>query len=194
MENKFTNNKKTKMVAAVVSDNMDYVKKSKSYLPESELKNKKYGRTYTVYIPDPGKVKDGLVAEPDAIAEVEMSIKLENKNTSCEIDAWNELTDMEDFKKEIAIPRGTKLAKSVQKEVIDSTVFQAVQATVTSAANFASLSDVSNKLEEVAVGGVKVMFNTPTVNGKIAAAGLSNFIPDTIQKDIYGKNYLRRIR
>ena len=42
MENKFTNNKKTKMVAAVVSDNMDYVKKSKSYLPESELKNKKY--------------------------------------------------------------------------------------------------------------------------------------------------------
>jgi hypothetical protein len=49
-------------------------------------------------------------------------------------------------------------------------------------------------LEEVAVGGVKVMFNSPTVNGKIAAAGLSNFIPDTIQKEIYGKNYLRRIR
>ena len=61
MENKLSNNKKTKMVAAVVSDQMDYVKKSKSYLPESELKNKKYGRTYTVYIPDPGKVKDGLV-------------------------------------------------------------------------------------------------------------------------------------
>jgi hypothetical protein len=190
MENKLSNNKKTKMVAAVVSDQMDYVKKSKSYLPESELKNKKYGRTYTVYIPDPGKVKDGLVAEPDAIEEVEMSIKLENKNTSCEIDAWNELTDIEDFKKEIAIPRGTKLAKSVQKEVIDSTVFQSVQATVATAANFAALSDVSNKLEEVAVGGVKVMFNSPTVNGKIAAAGLSNFIPDTIQKDIYGKNYL----
>ena len=54
MENKLSNNKKTKMVAAVVSDQMDYVKKSKSYLPESELKNKKYGRTYTVYIPDPG--------------------------------------------------------------------------------------------------------------------------------------------
>lgn len=50
MENKFTNNKKTKMVAAVVSDQMDYVKKSKSYLPESELKNKKYRKNlYRLY-------------------------------------------------------------------------------------------------------------------------------------------------
>ena len=91
--NNFTNNKKTQMIAAVVADNMDYVKKSKSYLSESELKDKKYGRSYTVYIPDPGKVKDGLVADPDSIDEIEMTIRLENKNTSCEIDAWNELVD-----------------------------------------------------------------------------------------------------
>jgi hypothetical protein len=68
--NNFTNNKKTQMIAAVVADNMDYVKKSKSYLSESELKDKKYGRSYTVYIPDPGKVKDGLVADPDTIDEI----------------------------------------------------------------------------------------------------------------------------
>lgn len=189
MANEFTNNKKTKMIAAVVADNMDYVKKSKSYLSESELKNKKYGKEYKVYIPDPGKVKDGLEADPDSVEEVEMTIKLENKNTSCEIDVWNELTDIEDFKKEIAIPRGTKLAKSVQKDVIDNTIFHATQAVV-GQANFASLSEISNKLEEVSVGGTKVMFNAPTVNGKIASAGLSNFIPDTIQKEIYGKNYL----
>jgi len=189
MANKFTNNKKTQMIAAVIADNMDYVKKSKSYLSESELKNKKYGRSYNVYIPDPGKVKNGLEADPDSIDEVEMTITLENKNTSCEIDAWNELTDIEDFRDEIAVPRGTKLAKSVQKDVIESTIFHAVQATVGSA-DFASLSEVSNKLEEVAVGGTKVMFNSPTVNGKIASNGLSNFIPDSIQKEIYGKNYL----
>ena len=188
--NNFTNNKKTQMIAAVVADNMDYVKKSKSYLSESELKDKKYGRSYTVYIPDPGKVKDGLVADPDSIDEIEMTIRLENKNTSCEIDAWNELVDKESFRDEIALPRGRKLAKSVQKDVIDNTIFQATQATVASAANFAALSEASNKLEEVAVGGTKVFFNSPTVNGKIAAGGLSNFIPDSIQKDIYGKNYL----
>ena len=131
-----------------------------------------------------------MVAEPDSIEEIEMEITLQNKNTSVEIDAWNDLTDMEDFKKEIAIPRGNKLALSVQKDIIDNTVFQAVQATVTSAANFAALSDVSNKLGELNVAGQLVMFNSPTVNGKIAAAGLSNFNPDSIQKDIYGKNYL----
>ena len=190
MTNNFTNNKKTEMVAAVVADSMDYVKKSKSYLSEAELKDKKYGRTYKVYIPDPGKVKDGLVADPDSIDEIEMEIKLENKNTSCEIDAWNELVDKESFRDEIAIPRGRKLAKSVQKDVIDNTIFQATQATVSNTANFAALSEASNKLEEVSVGGTKVFFNSPTVNGKIAAAGLSNYIPDTIQKDIYGKNYL----
>jgi len=40
--NKFTNNDKTKMVAAVVSDKMDFVKKSKSGLSENELKGKKF--------------------------------------------------------------------------------------------------------------------------------------------------------
>lgn len=38
MANEFTNNKKTKMIAAVVADGMDYVKKSKSYLTQEELK------------------------------------------------------------------------------------------------------------------------------------------------------------
>jgi len=189
MAHNFTNNKKTKMLAAVVADNMDYVKKSKSYLSESELKNKKYGRSYKVYIPDPGKVVDGIVADPDSINEVEMEITLQNKNTSVEIDVWDELTEMESFRDEIALPKGTKLAKTVQKSVIDETIYHATQAVV-GTANFAALSEASNKLEELSFAGTKVLFNAPTVNGKIAVGGLSHFIPDSIQKDIYGKNYL----
>jgi len=119
-----------------------------------------------------------------------MEIECKNKNTSVEIDAWDELNNIEDFKKEIAIPRGTKLAQEVQKDVIDSTIFNAVQATVSESANFAGLSEASNKLMELSVGGTKVFFNSPTVNGKIAAGGLANFIPDSIQKEIYGRNYL----
>jgi len=189
MANQFTNNKKTKMLAAVVADNMDYIKKSKSYLSESELKNKKYGRSYKVYIPDPGKVIDGIVADPDTINEIEMEITLDNKNTSCELDVWEDLTEMESFRDEIALPRGTKLAKTIQKAVIDQTIFHATQAAI-GQANFATLTDASNKLEEVGIAGTKVLFNAPTVNGKIAVGGLSNFIPDSIQKDIYGKSYL----
>lgn len=189
IQNNFTNNKKTQMLAAVVADNMDYVKKSKSYLSESELKGKKYGHSYKVYIPDPGKVVDGLEANPDTIDEIEMEITLQNKNTSCEIDVWNDLHDIESFRDEIALPRGTKLAKTVQKDVIDNTIFHAVQATV-GAANFATLSEASNKLEELSLAGNRIQFTAPTVNGKISSGGLSNFIPDSIQKDIYGKNYL----
>lgn len=189
MANVFSNNKKTEMIAAVVSDNMDFVKKSKSYLSENDMKGKKFGKSFTVYTPCPGKVVDGLVADPDSIVETETEIWLENKNTSCEIDAWNDLTDMASFRDEIALPRGRKLAKSVQQEVINKTIYHATQAVVGDA-TLATLSEASNKLAELAIAGNKVLFSSPTVNGKVATAGLSNFIPDSIQKDIYGKNYL----
>jgi hypothetical protein len=42
MAHEFSNNKKTKMIQAVVEDSMDYVKKSKSYMSEEERKGKKY--------------------------------------------------------------------------------------------------------------------------------------------------------
>ena len=185
----FTNNKKTKMIAAVIADSMDYVKKSKSYLSESELKNKKYGRSYNVYIPDPGKVVDGLEADPSEVNEIEMTITLENKNTSCEIDAWNDLVDIESFRDEIAVPRGTKLAKSVQQSVIDATAFKAANAVV-GEANLETLAMASAQLDEAEVAGTKVSFLAPTVAAKISAQALGKFIPDSIQKDIYGKSYL----
>lgn len=185
----FTNNKKTKMIAAVIADGMDYVKKSKSYLSESELKNKKYGRSYNVYIPDPGKVVDGLEADPSEVNEIEMTITLENKNTSCEIDVWNDLVDIESFRDEIAVPRGTKLAKSVQQSVIDATAFKAANAVV-GEANLETLAMASAQLDEAEVAGTKVSFLAPTVAAKISAQALGKFIPDSIQKDIYGKSYL----
>ena len=185
----FSNNKKTKMVAAVVADKMDYVKKSKSYLSESELKNKKYGKTYTVYIPDPGKVVDGLVANPDTVNEIEYEIELKNKNTSVNIDSWNDLVDIESFRDEIALPKGTKLAQTVQDEIVDNNVIRSAQAVV-GKASFATLAKASAKLRKAANAGTKVSFVDAEAMAEIASAGLSNFIPDSIQKDIYGKSYL----
>lgn len=189
MANEFSNTQKVKMIATEVADKCPYLKEATSYMTQGQLEGKKYGRTYKVYIPDPGKVVDGLDADPADINEVEVPVTLENKNTSFEVNVWNKLTDIEDFKKEIVKPKAVLLAQSLDKAAIDKTVFNAAQAVVGSA-NFATLSDASMALDEAKVAGTKVCFVKPTVAGKIANGGLANFIPDDIQRDIYRENYL----
>ena len=189
MANTFSNNHKTKLIAGEVYDNLPYLKKAKSYMSQGELEGKKYGKTYSIYIPDPGQVVDGLEASPDAINEVEVDVTLQNKNTSVQLDAWNKLTDIESFTNEIAKPRGIKLARSVEKDAIDQTVPKAFQA-VSGNASFKTLTDMSKALDEVGVAGTKVSFVKPSVAGTIAAGGLANFIPSDIQSKIYKDAYL----
>lgn len=188
--NDFTNNKKVLLVAGAVADELDYIKASVSKMPQSEFKGKKYGKSYNIYIPDVGSVKEGLEASPDDITEVETEIKLNNFNTSCTIDAWNELGDMESFKDQIAKPRGQHLARQMAKSIVNDNVFKDMQAVIADAPSFGVLSDASAALNELAVGGEVVSFMHPTVMGKIAAGGLANFIPGTEAKELYGKNYL----
>ena len=187
--NKFSNNHKTKLIAGEVYDNLPYLKKAHSYMTQGELDGKKYGKTYSIYIPDPGQVADGLEANPDTINEVEVDVTLQNKNTSVELDAWNRLTDIESFTNEIAKPRGVKLARSVEKDAIDQTINKAFQV-VSGAANFKTLTDMSKALDEVGVAGTKVSFLKPTVAGTIANGGLANFIPSDIQSKIYKDAYV----
>jgi hypothetical protein len=187
--NTFSNNHKTKLIAGEVYENLPYLKKAHSYMTQGELEGKKYGKTYSVYIPDPGQVMDGLEANPDAINEVKVDVTLQNKNTSVELDAWNKLTDIESFTNEIAKPRGVKLARSIEKDAIDQTINKAFQIAVGSA-NFKTLTDMSKALDEVGVAGTKVSFVKPTIAGEIANGGLANFIPSEIQSKIYRDSYL----
>lgn len=188
--NDFTNNKKVLLVAGAVADELDYIKASVSKMSQADFKGKKYGKSYSIYIPDVGSVKEGLEASPDDITEVETEIKLNNFNTSCTIDAWNELGDMESFKDQVAKPRGQHLARQMAKSIVNDNVFKDMQAVIADAPSFGVLSDASAALNELAVGGEVVSFMHPTVMGKIAAGGLANFIPGTEAKELYGKNYL----
>lgn len=190
MANNFSNNLKVKMVAAAAADNMDYVKASRSYMSQAELQGKKFGREYKVYIPDPGKVVNGLVADPDAVDECEVPIMLDNNNNSCELTAWNTLTDIEDFKEEIAKPRGVALARKTQADIVKANVFKSAQAVVAAAPGFGVLSDAAAALDELAVAGEVVSFMKPEVMGKIASSGLANFVAAQEAKEIYGKNAL----
>lgn len=187
--NEFTNNKKVKLIAGEVYDNMPYTKKAKSYMSQGELEGKKYGNTYSIYLTDPGEVHDGLEAIPDTVTEYEVPVTLKNKNTSIELDAWNKLGDIESFTNEIAKPRGRKLARSVEKEVIEDTLPKAFQV-VSGNASFKTLTDMSKALDEVSMAGTKVTFVKPTVAGTIANGGLANFIPSEIQSKIYKDAYL----
>ena len=187
--NEFSNNHKVKLVAGEVYDNLPYLKKAKSYMSQGELEGKKYGKTYDIYITDPGEVHDGLEASPDTVTEYTVPVTLENKNTSIELDAWNKLTDIESFTNEVAKPRGIKLARSVEKDAIEKTINKSFQVVVGSA-NFKTLTDMSKALDEVSVAGTKVSFVKPTIAGTIANGGLANFIPSEIQSKIYKDAYL----
>lgn len=189
MAKQFTNNLKVKLIAGAVYSNVPYVKKAHSYIPQSELEGKKYGRTYKVYIPDPGKAVDGLVASPDDVQEVEVDVTLNNINTSLNVDAWDNLTNIESFVDEIANPRGRMLARTIEKKAIDETIFRAAQAVV-GAQSLETLAKASGCLDEAGVAGTKVSFIKPTVGAELSAQALGKFIPNDIQADIYRDKYL----
>lgn len=191
MANKFSNNKKVQIFAAAVADEMDYVKASVSKLSESDMANKKFGRSYNIYLPDPGKVIQGIKADSDEIDEVEVPIYLDNFNTSVTIDAWEEKTDIEDFTAEVAKPRAVKLARTEQKNIVEGNCFKSFQAVVkTGTPGFDLLSDAADALRELSVAGDVVDFQAPSVLGKISSSNIGKFFEDQKAKELYTKAYI----
>lgn len=190
MANQLTKNVKVQLVAGAVADNLDYIRASVSKMDQASFKNKKYGRQYDLYIPGTGNVYEGLEAHPDDVVEHQTPIFLNNFNTSCKLDAFEELGGIEDFTKEIAKPKGTQLARKLQKSVVEKNVYKNMQAVVSATPSFDALSDSAAALAELATDGDLVSFMHPTVMGKISASGLANFIPSQQAAEIYSKNYL----
>lgn len=194
--NEFTNRKKLDLLATALRDNMPYVRSSKQEFPQSELKGKKFGASVHTYLADPGSVQDGIVADPDTITEVELTAIMANKNTSVETDMWENFVDVEDYSKQVLKPKGLKLARSIEKDVIDQNVYASVQAVVQPKVGGASvfdtgiIGDASAALGELAVAGRLVCFQSPTLLGKVSRGLQRNFLPDDIMKDIYKNRYL----
>lgn len=193
----FSNNKKVKMIATAVYANCPYLKKAHSYVPQSQMEDKKFGNKYTVYIPDPGKTriasatagKTGLAAQYDAINEVEYDIVCDAALNDCELSLWNKLGDIESFKDQIALPKGRSVARGVEKAAIDKTIFRASQAVI-GEAGLEILSEAQGALDMTGAVGTKVTFINPTVGTKIAAKALGAFNNTDIAKDLYRENWL----
>lgn len=194
--NAFTNRVKLDLLATALRDNMPYVRASKQEFPQSELKGKKFGAVVHTYLADPGSVQDGIVADPDTITEVELTAIMANKNTSVETDMWENFVDVEDYSKQVLKPKGLKLARTIEKDVIDQNVYASVQAVVQPKVGGASvfdtgiIGDASAALGELAVAGRLVCFQSPSLLGKISRGLQRNFLPDDIMKDLYKNRYL----
>lgn len=187
--NGFVNAKHVERIAAVVADNLPYLAKSRSGLSQEQLKGKKFGTTYNLYLAPLATVRKGVCAEPETLKEVETPVHTENQHMAFELGAWDKDWNIGDFESEIAVPNGQSLAANIQKDIVESTVFCGAQAVVGDA-SFATLSDAAAALDEISVTGNIVSFLKPTIQGKISATGLARFLPNDVQADIYGRNYL----
>jgi hypothetical protein len=187
--NGFVNAKHVERIAAVVADNLPYLAKSRSGLSQEQLKGKKFGTTYNLYLSPLATVRKGTDAEPESLKEIETPVHTEDVHMAFELGVWDKQWNIGDFESEIAVPNGQSLAANLQKDVVDSTVFTAAQAVIGDA-SFATLSNAASALEEVSVTGNLVSFIKPTIQGKISATGLARFLPTDTQAEIYGRNYL----
>lgn len=187
MAGKFSNRKKLIMLSAAIQENMDYIKEADDLFPQSEMEGKKYGMSVHGYLPDAGSVSQGLVAHPDKAHQVEVTAWLDNYNTAAETDMWDEIENIDDFKKEMVDKRAKKLAREVQLAVIKENVYRSAQVVVTSSVGYDMLGDASAALDELSIVGERIDFQTPKTFTKIARTGANLFLPSDIQKDLYEK-------
>ena len=196
----FSLNKKTKMIATQVFDQTPYLKDSKSYVPEDQMSGKKYGGSYSVYLPDPGKTRiakasagrDGLKAQVDAIQEPEYVIECVAALNDCEIDEWNKLNDIESFKNEIIDRRANSVAQNIEKDAVDSTVFRSCQVAYVGELDLNAIGLGSAGLDNVAVAGKKVTFVNPDTGALLAKKALGLFNHPEIAQKLYDDKYIGR--
>ena len=181
----FSTKKKLILLANAIEENLNYIKNSSDDFPAEELARKKYGMAVHGFLPDAGSVSQGLVAKPDKAHQVEVTAWLDNYNTAAETDLWDNLVNIEDFKKEIVDKRAKKLAREVQLAIIRENVYRSAQAVITDTVGYDLLSDASSALDELSVVGERIDFQTPKTFSKIARTGANLFLPSEIQKELY---------
>ena len=193
MANAFTNRKKLEYLATAVKANLVYTKASKEYFPQSELEGKKPGQTVHVYLSDPGRVYDTLAITDDDIAPVverEVSTTMQMKGTAVEVDLWDKFVNIEDFKKTIVKPRALKLAREIDKAIVNKTVFKSFQSVIkTGTVGLDLLSDGATALEELSLAGNVIEFQKPTVYGNISNDLKGHWYYDEAMKDLWKRKY-----
>ncbi len=197
--NSLTNNKKVKLVAANVADSRIFTKASVSKMKASDFEGKKYGKSYTLYIPGKPKLVNGVVANPSDIVEVETQVFLDNDNVSTTLGPWQRLGDIESFQSEVAGPWALTLGRGQEKKIVANEIFKAMIAVVApktsqalDGASFDVLGKTTAKLRKLAISSGLTGFLDPEVRSEIAGKGLNKFIPSEKMGAIYGEANIGR--
>lgn len=192
MANEFSNNAKTKIIAQEVANEMPYLRKAKSYIPQEQMVGKKYGNEYTVYIPDPGKARiakasdgrAGLAANVEEIKEVRYPIACEAGLSDVELDEWEKCGDIESFTDQIAIPHARNISQTIEKYAVDKTIFDASQAVV-GTQSLATIAKANGLLKKAGNAGSKVTYIDGVIGNEIAAQAAGQIKNDAVVNDLY---------
>lgn len=195
--NTFSNNKKVKMVAANVADQRIFTKSSVSKMKQSDFEGKKYGKSFTLYIPGRPKVVNGVTVDPTPVDEIETSVFLDNDNVSEVLGPWERMGDVESFRDQFAIPFAETLGRSQEKKIVEHEIFKAMTAVIApkttnplDGADFGVLGRATAKLRKLALSPALVGFLDPEVQAEIADKAVSDKFITNDKKfmDLYGEN------
>lgn len=194
--NTFTNNKKVQLVAANIEDQRVFTKASVSKMKQSDFEGKKYGKSYSLYIPGRPKMVNGVVANPSDITEIETSVYLDNDNVSAELGPWQRLGDMEKFNEQLAAPYAETLARGQERKIVENEIFKAMSAVIAPKAagvqtvDYDTLGKATAKLRKLALGSELIGFLDPDVEAEITGKAVGNkfLTNDKVFMDAYGEN------
>ena len=193
--NTFTNNKKVQLVAANIEDLRVFTKASVSKMKQSDFEGKKYGRSYSLYIPGRPKLVNGVVADPSDITEIETEVFLDNDNVSAELGPWQRLGDMEKFNDQFANPSAETLCRGQEKKIVENEIFKALGAVVApldgngkQTIDYDTLGKATAKLRKVALGSELIGFLDSETQAEIVSKAVATkFITDDKKfMELYG--------
>lgn len=193
--NSFTNNTKVQCIASNVADGRLFTKASVSKMSQADFARKKYGQSYTLYIPGKPKLENGVVAKPSNVVEIPTEVFIDNDNVSEELGPFQRLGDLESFDEQIGQPMAEILVRGQEKKIINKEIFKAAHGIVAAktsesfdGASFDVLGKATAKLRKLALGEKLTGFLDPDVNSTIIGKGLNKFqAPSDDFKRLYGE-------
>ena len=176
--------KESMMIAGVIKKNAPILELINTEL-QGEFKSGG-GSTVDVQIPGYGIVTKGEAIGDATVEVAPVPVTVDVYNTAASLTMVQKALDVDDFQKQIAEPRGAKLAATVNKLVYSEGFHNANQSVVTSAVSFANMAEAVSDIETTRVDGQIGAMIHPIVKARLTSPGNNNdFNNPSIAKDLY---------
>ena len=175
--------KESMMIAGVVKKNAPILELINTEL-QGEFKSGG-GATVDVQIPGYGIVTKGEAIGDATVEVAPVPVTVDVYNTAASLSMVQKALDVDDFQKQIAEPRGAKLAATINKLVYNEGFYNANQSVVTSAVSFPNMAEAIGIVESTRVDGTFGAMIHPTVKARLASSDNNDFYNPSISKDLY---------